>query len=118
MAIPTTALVWAEPMDPYDVVDYSIDCSALLDASESIASYTIVPSSESVLLGLQTGTGEYANSRTGKVITTWFSIESSKQDSIAFSGPGATLPAEISITTTSTPPRKRQRTCVVKVLQR
>jgi hypothetical protein len=118
MAIPTTALVWPESMDPYDVVDYSIDCKAILDEGENVAGYTITPYAEAALLGLSTGTGNYATSISGSIITVWLQIAANKQEDAAFDGNGASLPLSLSITTSSTPPRKKQRTLVVRVQQR
>lgn len=118
MAIPATALVWAESMDPYDVVDYAVDCTAILDEGENIASYTVVPYAESTLLGLTTGTGAYATSLSGKILTIWLSVQAAKQEDPAFLGAGTSLPISLSITTSSTPARKKQRTLVVKVQQR
>lgn len=118
MAIPPTALVWEEPMDPYDVVDYTIDTTPLLSDLEDVASYTVVPLAESELLGLEVGTAEYAPSITDNVILVWLQVDPAFQANPAFSGAGQTLPLEVSITTNSSPPRKRQRTVVVKVMQR
>lgn len=118
MAIPSNAVVWPEVMDPYDVLDYTVDVSDLLEAGENVASFTVTPLAESALVGLTLGTSSYATSIAGNVIRIWLSIASGQQDNAAFNGTGATLPIEISVTTTSTPPRKKQRTAVVKVAQR
>lgn len=117
MAIPVNALVWPETMDPYDVVDYTVDVSNLL-SSDSVSSFTIVPYTESTLLGLEVGTGSYAPSITGNIITVWLQVNVANQANPAFDGAGASLPLELSITTNSSPARKRQRTLVVKVAQR
>lgn len=117
MAIPANALVWAETMDPYDVVDFTIDVTNLL-SSDSVSSFTITPYTESTLLGLEIGSGAYAPSIAGNIITVWLQIGLANQANPAFDGAGATLPIELSITTNSSPVRKRQRTLVVKVAQR
>ena len=117
MAIPTTAIVWAESMDPYDVLDYEADVTNLLDGSE-VASFSVAPTAESLLAGLKVGTAEYAPLLSSKIIRVWFSINNANQGDPLFDGTGATLPVEISVTTNSTPPRKRQRTFVLKVAQR
>lgn len=115
--IPATAAIWAESLDPYDVVDFTVDVTPLLDG-DSIAAYSIVPLAESALLGLTVGINEYAPSiLTGNILQLWLSIEASKQGAPEFDK-GVSLPVEISVTTTSNPPRKRQRTMVVKVNQR
>ena len=119
MAIPTTATTWADTMDPSDLVDYTVDFANVLDVGESISTYTITPLSESTLLGLTVNTtGGYSNSLVGSKITMWLSIASANQSDAAFSGAGTSLPIEVAIVTNSTPPRKRQRTVVVKVAQK
>lgn len=117
MAIPKTAFVWDDTMDPYDVVDYKVDVSTLLQSGESVDSYTIVAPAESVLAGLTIGTASYASTISGNMITMWLSIASAKQLDAIFDT-GVNLPVELSISTNSSPPRKRQITLVVKVAQR
>jgi len=118
MAIPASALVWDEPMDPSDLVDYVVDCAPFLDDGEVIASFTLANYSEANLLGLQIGTGSYAPQIvTGTKIRMWFSIDTTYQANAAFDV-GVNLPVFLNITTTSIPARKRQRTLVVKVVQR
>jgi hypothetical protein len=118
MAIPVNALVWPESMDPSDVVDYSVDCTAILDEGETISTYTVAPYAESVLLGLTMGTSTYATTLVGNILTMWLSIAAAKQEDVAFAGTGATLPISLTLNTSSTPSRKKQRTVVVKVQQR
>ena len=116
MAIPPTTIVWPESMDPYDVVDYTIDVSNLLEANESIASYVVSLPAESVLVGLSLGVNEYGSTISSNIVRVWFSTI--KPNDPAFDYPGTTLPVEITVTTTATPPRKKQRTLGVKVVQR
>jgi len=119
MAIPPTALVWSEPMDPSDVIDYVVDCTSLLDEGEFVSSYTVVPYSEATLLGLTIGTGAQAPALiSGTKIRVWLSVSASYVDNAAFSGSGATLPIQLTINTSSSPSRRKQRTLVVKVVQR
>lgn len=112
MAIPPTAVVWTESMDPSDVLDFSINAASLLESGESISSYTVIAGPESVLLGLTVGSTNLA----GNVIYVWLSVEASKQNDNAFLGAGATLPIEITVNTNRS--RKWQRTAVVKVAQK
>lgn len=119
MAIPTSALVWDDPMDPSDIVDYVVDFASILDTGEAIASFTVVAPSDSTLLGLTIpSTGAYVPVQTGTQIRIWVQIDAGQISNSAFSGTGATLPIEVTVTTNSVPPRKRQRTLVVKVVQR
>lgn len=124
MAIPLTAFIWPDPMDPSDVVDFVIDCAdptlPLLESGETIASFTLVLPSESVALGLTIGTAARAPVKinTDTAIRLWLSVDSGFISNSAFSGAGQSLPVEVTIVTTSSPSRTRQRTCVVKVSQR
>lgn len=119
MAIPATALVWPEPMDPSDIVDYAVDLTTLLDTNEGIASYSVILLSEAELLGLVIGTGSRSPQLIeGTKLRIWFSILQDYQQNAAFSGQGASLPIQITIDTTSSPARRKQRTLVVKVQQR
>ena len=119
MTFPISTKVWAETMDPYDVVDYKVDLSPLLATGEAIASFTVLTLTESDLLGLTVGTSTYApvlDAATNN-ITIWLSIAAGFQANAAFVL-GMTLPIEISIITDSSPSRRKQRTVAVKVIQR
>lgn len=124
MAIPLTAFIWDDPMDPSDVVDFIVDCAdpdlPLLEAGETIASFTLTLPAESVALGLTIGTSTRAPAKinTDTAIKLWLSVDSGYIANAAFSGAGTSLPVEVTIVTSSTPSRTRQRTCVVKVAQR
>jgi hypothetical protein len=116
--IPTTTFIWPEAMDPYDVLDYAIDCTGLLQTDETILTYSVNLRSEATLLGLQILTNPpYALSLTGNIITIWLAINLSDQDNQAFRTTGALLPLEVNITTSLSPARKRQRTVAVRVKQ-
>lgn len=117
MAFPVSTKIWEESMDPYDVVDYQVDLSPLLEDTEGVASYTVDPLPESELYGLEIGVAAYAPLLVGTELTLWLSINSTYQSNAVFTN-GITLPIEISITTDSSPPRKKQRTVAVKVIQR
>ena len=117
MALPSGTVVWDDAFDPYDVVDFKLDLSALLEPGENIASYNIRLLSESVLSGLVLGVGAYAHRLVGTMLTLWFSIEESMQSSAAFNNV-VIMPMELSITTDSTPERRKQRTLAVKVTQK
>lgn len=117
MPIPSLAVLTSESMDPYDIVDFQIDCRGLLEPYEMVASYTIVPLSESVLLGLQIAPTGYPSSVSQNIITFWAKINPLNQSDVIFQNT-VLMPVEVSITTNSTPARKRQRTVVLKVMQR
>jgi hypothetical protein len=118
MAVPAEAKVFAEALDPADIVDFEIDLSPLLEGAETIATHTETIPPESALLGLEfKTTGGYATSLTGNILRIWLGIADAQQSNAAFAT-GVTLPIELTITTNSTPARKKQRTVAVKVIQR
>jgi hypothetical protein len=120
MAIPSTTLEFAEVLDPHDTLDYVVDATGLLEAGESILSYTITPLAEASALGLTVlNSGGYSNSLiSGNKIRFWVNISVGLRGDVAFNGSGASLPLEIAITTTSMPPRTKQRTIAIRVAQR
>lgn len=134
MAIPPLAYPWTQIMDPADQVEYVVDLrgvdglatDGLLEPGELMDSWELVLGAESVALGLEVGTGDYAPTNPldgdGNPLVTsllfWFSVDPEMQDDAAYSGEGAQLPMELTIVTNSTPARTRQRTLVLKVAQR
>lgn len=118
MAIPASTFIWPESMDPSDVVDFQIDCTSVLETGESIASFTFTANADATLLGLTVGTGASAPAISGNIVTVWLSVSDTYKDNIAFDGVGVTLPLTLTITTNSTPPRKKQRTVAVMVAQK
>lgn len=117
MALPTGVQIWEESMDPYDVTDYAVDLASLLESGESISAWTAVVGSEGALYGLTLGSGAYATQLNGTVLTLWLSVQAGFQNDAIYAT-GVTLPIEISITTSSTPQRKKQRTVAVRVIQK
>lgn len=118
MAVPAEAKVFTETMDPTDIVDFEIDIAPILETGEGVTTHTEAIPTESALLGLQIKTtGGYATSLTGTILRIWLGISSAEQANAAFVD-GVTLPIEITITTNSTPPRVKQRTVAVTVIQR
>lgn len=119
MALPKNVQVFTEPMDPYDILDYEVDVTSLLQSGESVTSYTVSLPTESSLLGLEIlTTAPYSTSITGNVIRFYLGVIGAEQANAAFSGEGAVLPIEISINTNTNPPRRKQRTVAVVVRQR
>lgn len=119
MAIPADATYWTPTMDPGDVVDYTIDLSAqdtLLGAGENVASFTATVLSEGIAVGFELGSGAYAPTNVGNVITLWFQVNPANQADAAFTD-GVAVPIELEFDTDSTPARTYQRTFVVNVKQ-
>lgn len=122
MAIPPRAYVFPQVIDPSDLVEFQMDLSGpdgLLEDKELIASYTLTLLPESVALGLTILTAApYALTAPDNVsVRAYFEIAAASRDNAAFSGDGASLPMELTITTSSNPARRFQRTIVLKVAQ-
>jgi hypothetical protein len=108
-----------QAIDPYNVLDYVLDLSELLENDEQFASATleVLPSASlrgfAIDQGGQYGVVELDNSH----ILIWPRIDAARQADAIWSGQGASCSFEISMTTTSVPPRKWQKTAVVTVAQ-
>lgn len=119
MPIPKNTLVFEETMDPSDLIDFVIDCAPLLESGEDVASYALTLPAESLLLGLTLETtNPYQTELVNKKLRFWTSIALDKRANTIFDNDGTVLPIEVSITTNSIPPRRRQRTVGIKVVQR
>lgn len=119
MAIPPGAAIWLQPFDPSDKLDYVAQFGDLLAESETIVSFTATALAEAALLGLtildDDAHGPWIANDTN--IELWFEVAVEERANIAFSGAGASLGVEITITTDAVPPRRFQRTFVLKALQ-
>lgn len=119
MAIPPNAKVWSRTLDPTDLGDYVASLTGgtipLLQDGETFETYTLELLGESAALGLTIGTGDYATTEDGETLTIWLSIAEGLRGDAAFAGEGASLPMELTVETDSAPPRRWQRTLVVKV---
>ena len=126
MAIPPNARTIRQPMDPADVVDFAVGITqgaadadpppVLLDGEE-VASFSLTLTAEAVAVGLEIRRdGAYpAPLVVDRVVTFWLGVAPAMQGLTVFSGAGATLGIELTITTTSVPPRIKQRTITVTV---
>lgn len=117
MPIPAGAIAWAQPIDPSDRADFLVQFARLLTGGEVIQSASVSLLPEAVALGLKIIEGgahgpSIANETN---IEIWFEVEEALRENIAFRG-GADLPVEITIHTNATPPRRFQRTMVVRVV--
>lgn len=121
MPLPPNAILFDDPMDPYDRVDFLLTldgADGMLEAGEGVASYTLTLLAEATALGLTIGTAAYAPSQpNAQSLRFYLEVDSGFQANAAFDGDGVTLGLELSITTDSTPARRRQRTIGVKVAQ-
>jgi hypothetical protein len=118
MAIPTEASMWAQPMDPADRVDFIVQFGDLLTGGEVIETATVTVLPEAAALGLTiiTDAAHGPSILNDTNIEIWFEIDDALQSDPAFN-PGASLPVQITVDTDATPPRRFQRTMVVRVVQ-
>jgi len=129
MPIPATAIVFKETMDPADVLEWKIPLSRgpageeptpFLYADEDVASFTLSPTTDAIAAGLivKSGSGGYpAPTLVGLDLTFWTSIDAALQGAAMFAA-GVDLALELTVTTSSTPPRRKQRTYVIKGINR
>jgi hypothetical protein len=124
MTLPLNAKTFSAQMDPADVLDWQATLSQgstgleMLQAGESVASFTVALTAEAIAAGLQINTTSgYATLIVGNVISFWLSVISGSQSSIAFAGAGLAVGIEITITTNASPARVKQRTVVITVAQ-
>jgi hypothetical protein len=126
MTIPLNATQFRQQMDPADVVDYVADAydtsdpakTPLLEAGESIVSYTLTMSAEGTALGVtieSVAPRAPALINSNKAIKFWLSVTSGFQTNVAFDGAGTLIPILVTIDTDMS--RRRQRTVVVQVAQ-
>ncbi len=118
MTIPVGTKVFAESMDPFDIVDFQVDLQDLLEQGENIATAVLTLPTESSLLGLTINTsGGYSTTLISKTLKFYLSVTDSEQSNAVFSA-GVILPIEVRVVTDSIPARKKQRTIAVQVVQR
>lgn len=126
MAIPPNAKAIAQPMDPSDVLDFSVTVTRgdpddlpapFLLTGENVASFTLALSAEAIAAGLllKSGGGYPPPTFADLVCTFWLAVDPAMQASAAFAAAGLTLAIELTVVTTSTPPRTKQRTLTVTV---
>jgi len=122
MSIPITAAVWLQAMDPTDQIDYVADfmgATPLLDVGETIAGFTVALMPEAVLLGvmISSGSGRDPVLIAGTAIKIWLEVQTADREDPEFTGKGVVVGVVFTITTTSSPSRRRQRTFALSVAQ-
>jgi len=121
MPIPPKAFILAE-MDPAELLDYKFRLkqpgTKLLEDNEAVDTFTLALYPEAIALGLEIKSGGgYDESTDGDNITVWFEIDELFWDDVAYDGDGAGLAMELTLVTDNVPPRRRQRTLVLQVVQ-
>ena len=119
MAIPSSPIALPETMDPADLADYTL--AFQLEGDSAIASYVLAPLPEAALLGISiVEAGAYAHGliEDNRAILVWLQVDEPDREDPAFDGGGVTIGIAATVTTTSDPSRRKQRTFTVKVAQR
>ncbi len=124
MPNPLTAKTFEQAMDPADVVDFKLTISQgdddgdMLQSGENVASYTLTATAEAVAAGLQVlQSGGRQPALVGNLLQFWLSVQSMLQSASLFGGAGVQLAIELTVVTTATPARTRQRTILITVAQ-
>ncbi len=122
MPTPPNAIALTQPMDPSDLIDYSLtlsqgdDAKSLLATGESVASYTLELTTEAMAAGLQIQSGNgYDTTLSGLSLKFWLAVDPAVTSNATFDGAGLTLGIELTVITDAPTPRRRQRTITVQV---
>lgn len=120
--IPLGAVEWEQPFDPADHAPYAADFSALLGDNERIARILRIRSSATAAaLGIMIDAApEYApviDTTDGTKVQIWPVVDADLEDSDPFLASGVRIPVATQIETTSTPPKRFERTSVLRVRQ-
>jgi len=110
-------------MDPSEILDFDLDFASaakpVLEAGETIASFTLATTAEAAAHGLQIKSGspyDPALTSANTVIRAWLQVNPAEVNNAAFVD-GIALGIEATIITNASPARTRQRTFEVTVKQ-
>lgn len=122
MALPPNAKAFTQPLDPADLEVFEFTLGQgefdLLMPGEGVAAFTLAVTAEAAAAGLRIVTEDgRAPTLTGLDLRFWLSVDPSLFGAAAFSGAGVDLGLELTVKTTSSPYRTKQKTLVVKVAQ-
>ncbi len=123
MALPPGAKAFTQAIDPSDVDVFEVTLGQagtddILAPGESVAAFTLAVTAEAAAAGLQILTDEgRAPTLTGLVLRFWLAVDIAQFGAAAFSGAGIDLGLEVTVKTSSAPPRTKQKTIIVKVAQ-
>jgi hypothetical protein len=120
MPIPPTAQAFSQAMGPTEKLDWVIILdqadNRILQPGEGVADWTLSLAPEAIAVGLAIiEDAAHGPNLDGVTLKFWLEVTDDMQTSAIFDGGGASLPGELTIVTTSIPPRTRKRTFVVKV---
>lgn len=122
MPIPAAARRFTQEMDPRDLLDWEdeitqgSDPKDFLQPTEQVSSYELALTPEAAAVGLLLRQdAEYATTLTGRVLRFWLEVEPAMQSAPIFDA-GVDVALEFTAWTNNTPPRRKQRTIVVRVI--
>lgn len=119
MPIPSEATVFETAADPADRVDWQIDLGdKILEAGESVWSWTLTVDSAAVALGVAISTEAgytAALVNSNRSLRFWLEVASGFQSNSAFDGEGINVGLTLQVVTDSVPTRRVERTFVVEM---
>ena len=124
MAIPPTAILIAEGLDPQAIKNFRINAVASLEGAQiDPANWTLVPLAEAVALGLEIieSDATYPDPTldgSGVAVDFWARIDPLMAGDSAFEGGGTRVPLEFTYLTTDSPPKKDQFTVLITLVEK
>lgn len=120
--IPLGAAEWEQPFDPADHAPYAADFSPLLGENERIARIVRIRSSATAAaLGIKIDDAPaYApiiDEADGKKVQVWPVVDPDLEEADPFLAAGVRIPVATQIETNSNPPKRFERTSVLRVRQ-
>lgn len=120
--IPHGAVEWQQPYDPADHAPYAFDFSDLFEDGEKIDDILALRlSASAAALGIIIDTapsyGPVIDNVDGTKAMIWFVVSGAQQESASFTAAGVKVAVTMKVSTTSTPSKTYERTCVLTVRQ-
>jgi hypothetical protein len=118
--IPTTAFIWAQPLDPSDRNFYAQDWSAILGTEKIASIRSITMTALGVSLGVQVDSDSDRIpiiDLGGQKLGLWFKVDDTFKQNPAFSGVGTKVGISVLLRTDATPYKELERTWVLTVAQ-
>ena len=122
MPIPSDAITFTRVMDPSDLVDFDLTLSQgngekdLLQVGEFVGSWQLALRTEAMVAGvILKNDSTYYPALNGLALKVWLEVTEAQRGSTIFDAPGFQAGMELTITTTSSPPRRYQVTLVAGI---
>jgi hypothetical protein len=133
MPLPRNAPIFAQALDPRDVLDFKVALSqAAEDAAvapmlllgEGVDKLVVAVTSEAAAVGFKIVSGNVGGVTypapfldSSNVVNYWATVDDARRGDAVFNNDGVTVGVEITITTNNSPAREKQRTVGHKVAQ-